>query len=62
MFSERGIIGASSPVASSLPASVRASHIVVPLLLVETAAFVLCAASDKIPAFLFTAIRALLTF
>jgi hypothetical protein len=34
----------------------------VPLLLAETAAFVLVAASGKIPVFLFTAIRALLTF
>ena len=53
----------TSPVASSsLPASARASRIVVPLLLAETAAFILVAASGKIPVFLFTAIRALLTF
>jgi hypothetical protein len=32
------------------------------LLLAEAAAFALAAASGKIPAFLFTAVRALLTF
>jgi hypothetical protein len=66
MFSERGIkahsVRATSPSASSLPAWIPASRVVVPLLLAETAAFAVGAASDKIPAFLFTAIRALLTF
>jgi hypothetical protein len=47
---------------ASIPASVRASRVALSLLLVETAAFALAAASGKIPAFLFTAVRALLTF
>ena len=50
----------------SLPAplvsSVRASRMIVPLLLAEAAAFALVSGSGKIPAFLFTAVRALLTF
>lgn len=50
------------PAASSLPASLRASRVVVPLLLAETAAFALAAASGKIPAFLITTVRVLLTF
>ncbi len=59
----RHAVAATLPAASSsLPTWIRTSHIVVPLLLAETAAFALGAASDKIPAFLFTAIRALLTF
>lgn len=53
---------ATSSAASSFPASIGASRLVVPLLLAETAAFAAGVASDKIPAFLFTAIRALLTF
>ena len=61
---------ASLPLSSSLhespPApivsSVHASRVLVPLLLAEAAAFVLASASGKIPAFLFTAVRALLTF
>ena len=48
--------------ASSSPASVRASRVVLSLLLAEAAAFALAAASGKIPSFLFTAVRALLTF
>jgi hypothetical protein len=36
--------------------------VVAPLLLAETAAFALAAASGKIPAFLMTTVRALLTF
>jgi hypothetical protein len=50
----------------SLPAvlvsSVHASRVLVPLLLVEAATFALASGSGKIPAFLFTAVRALLTF
>jgi hypothetical protein len=46
-----------APVVSSV-----ASRLLVPLLLAEAAAFVGFAASGKIPAFLITAIRALLTF
>ena len=53
---------ASFPAVSSLPASLRALRVVVPLLLAETAAFALAAASGKIPAFLMTTVRALLTF
>jgi hypothetical protein len=52
----------SFPAASSLPATIRASRVIVPLLLAETAAFALAAASGKIPVFLMTAVRALLTF
>jgi hypothetical protein len=52
----------SFPAASSLPATIRASRVVVPLLLAETAAFALAAASGKIPMFLVTTVRALLTF
>lgn len=47
---------------ASLPASIRASRFAVSLLLAEGAAFGVAAASGKIPAFLFTAVRALLTF
>ena len=39
-----------------------ASRLLTPLLVGEAAAFVVLAASGKIPASLFTAIRALLTF
>jgi hypothetical protein len=52
----------SAALPASLPASVRASRVALSLLLAETAAFALAAASGKIPAFLFTAVRALLTF
>jgi hypothetical protein len=45
-----------------LVSSMRASRAIVPLLLAEAAAFALAAGSGKIPAFLFTAVRALLTF
>jgi hypothetical protein len=64
MFSERGIKAARATfqAASSFPAWISASRIVAPLLLAETAAFAVGAASGKIPMFLFTAIRALLTF
>ena len=51
---------------ASLPAalgsSIRASRLIVPLLVAEAAAFALASGSGKIPAFLFTAVRALLTF
>lgn len=47
--------------ATSLSASIRTSNIVVPILLSEAAAFALAAGSGKIPAFLFTVVRALLT-
>ena len=61
---------ASPPLSSSLHAalpaplvsSMRASRAIVPLLLAEAAAFALASGSGKIPAFLFTAVRALLTF
>jgi hypothetical protein len=60
---------ASLPLASFhaiLPAplvlSMRASRAIVPLLAAEAAAFALASGSGKIPAFLFTAVRALLTF
>jgi hypothetical protein len=52
----------SSSVPASLPASIGASRVALSLLLAEAAAFALAAASGKIPAFLFTAVRALLTF
>ncbi len=52
----------SALVSDSLPASVRASRLTLSLLLAEAAAFALAAASGKIPAFLFTAVRGLLTF
>ncbi len=39
-----------------------ATRAVLPLLIAEAAAFALVAASGKIPEFLFTAVRALLTF
>ena len=52
----------SAFVSDSLPASVRSSRLALSLLLAEAAAFALAAASGKIPAFLFTAVRALLTF
>jgi hypothetical protein len=48
--------------AVTLVSSMRASRAIVPLLLAEAAAFALASASGKIPAFLFTAVRALLTF
>ena len=53
---------AASSLPASLPASLRALGVVAPLLLAETAAFALAAASGKIPAFLMTTVRALLTF
>jgi hypothetical protein len=64
---------ASLPLFSSLPSlhesfpaplvsSLRAPRAIVPLLLAEAAAFALASGSGKIPAFLFTAVRALLTF
>jgi len=56
MFSEAG------NKVGSLPASISASRAIVPLLLAGAAAFGLAAASGKIPVFLFTAVRALLTF
>ena len=66
MSSERGMSGpairATVPVAAPFPSSLPAPRVVVPLLVAEIAAFVLVAASGKIPEFLFTAIRALLTF
>ncbi len=52
----------SVSVPASPPASIHASRIALSLLLAEAAAFALAAASGKIPAFLFTAVRALLTF
>jgi hypothetical protein len=52
----------SASVVSSFPASIRAPRVALWLLLAEAAAFALAAASGKIPAFLFTAVRALLTF
>ncbi|MEO8586976.1 MAG: hypothetical protein ABI584_12510 [Acidobacteriota bacterium] len=52
----------SLPLLASIPAFIPAARIVVPLLLAEAAAFALAAGSSKIPAFLFTAVRALLTF
>jgi len=52
----------SASVSASLPASIDASRAILPLLLAEAAAFGLAAASGKIPSFLFTAVRALLTF
>ncbi|MCM3876551.1 MAG: hypothetical protein NEA02_09035 [Thermoanaerobaculia bacterium] len=45
-----------------LVSPMRAHRAIVPLLLAEAAAFALAAGSGKIPAFLFTAVRALLTF
>jgi len=56
MFSEAG------NKVGSLPASISATRAIVPLLLAGAAAFGLAAASGKIPVFLFTAVRALLTF
>ena len=52
----------SASLPEALPVSIHASRIALPLLLAEAAAFALAAASGKIPAFLFTAVRALLTF
>jgi len=52
----------SASASASLPASIGASRVIMPLLLAEAAAFALATASGKIPAFLFTAVRALLTF
>ncbi|MFI5118819.1 MAG: hypothetical protein ACHQM4_00310 [Thermoanaerobaculia bacterium] len=49
-------------VVASLPASIRAPRAATWLLLAEAGAFALAAASGKIPAFLFMAVRALLTF
>jgi hypothetical protein len=54
--------GFSGSVPALSPASIRASRVALSLLLAEAAAFALAAASGKIPAFLFTAVRALLTF
>ena len=67
MFSEGGIkavAARASARVASLPmlSLIPASRVVVPLLLAEAAAFALAAGSGKIPAFLFTAVRALLTF
>ncbi len=78
MFSEGGIkavTGSASARVASLPrrsshspfpavsvSSNRASRVIVPLLLAEAAAFALASGSGKIPEFLFTAVRALLTF
>jgi hypothetical protein len=56
----RSFFQSSFPV--PLISSMRASRAIVPLLLAEAAAFALASASCKIPAFLFTAVRALLTF
>ena len=56
------LVSSPAAVPESLPASIGASRIAVSLLLAEAAAFGLAAGSGKIPAFLFTAIRALLTF
>ena len=63
MLSEGGrfLVRATSR-AASLPVWIPVSRVVVPILLAETAAFALSAASGKIPMFLFTAIRVLLTF
>ena len=52
----------SASLPASRPASIRTSRVVMSLLLAEAAAFALAAASGKIPAFLFIAVRALLTF
>jgi hypothetical protein len=73
MFSEGGFkvltTRASARVASlpwrsftSSSASFPASRAILPLLVAEAAALALAAGSGKIPAFLFTAVRALLTF
>ena len=69
MFSEGGFkaltVRASARVAS-LPwlsfSSSLASRAIVPLLVAEAAALALVSGSGKIPAILFTAVRALLTF
>lgn len=50
------------PGPAPLVSSLRASRAIVPLLLAEAAVFALASGSGKIPAFLFTAVRALLTF
>lgn len=52
----------SASVPDSPPSSIHATRVALPLLLAEAAAFALATASGKIPAFLFTAVRALLTF
>jgi hypothetical protein len=52
----------SASLPASLPASICVSRVAISLLLTEAAAFALASASGKIPAFLFTAVRALLTF
>jgi hypothetical protein len=77
MFSEGGNKAVTAVKAATAPASSRAASLprrsfpsslasassaLVPLLLAEAAAFALAAGSGKIPAFLFTAVRALLTF
>jgi hypothetical protein len=49
-------------VSDSIPASLRAPRLALSLLLAEAAAFALASASGKIPVFLFTAVRVLLTF
>jgi hypothetical protein len=59
MFSEGGIEADAAHVSARASS---ASSLAFSLLLAEVAAFALAAASDKIPAFLFTAVRALLTF
>jgi hypothetical protein len=51
-----------APLLAVLVSPMRASRAIVPLLLAEAAAFALASGSGKIPAFLFTAVRALLTF
>jgi hypothetical protein len=51
----------SSALYSSI-VSLGASRAILPLLAAEAAALALAAGSGKIPAFLFTAVRALLTF
>ena len=51
-----------APLPAVLVSSMGASRVIVPLLLAEAAAFALASGSGKIPAFLFTAVRALLTF
>lgn len=56
----RSLFHASLP--GVLVSPLRASRAIVPLLVAEAAAFALLSGSGKIPAFLFTAVRALLTF
>jgi hypothetical protein len=52
----------SSATLSGSSAALRSTGIAFSLLLAEAAALALATASGKIPAFLFTAVRALLTF